>query len=106
MTTKQLIGTYSSGYTLSAVYSAVNVTSKASITGFQPSSGYSQGGVGLLMPQSATLTNAGAVRGGKGSYAYYQAHRLFPEGVADPTRRGNPRAPRAAPASFCIPAAP
>ena len=81
MTTKQLIGTYSSGYTLSAVYSAVNVTSKASVTGFQPSSGYSQGGVGLLMPQSATLTNAGAVRGGKGSYAYYQAHRLLPGGV-------------------------
>ena len=70
MTTKLLNGAHTGGYTLSAAYTGVVVNYGATVTGYNPIFSGS-GGVGLTLTFAASLTNIGAITGGRGTDAQF-----------------------------------
>ena len=67
MTSKILTGTYSAGYTLSAGFTDLTITSAAVVTGTTATTiGYG-GGVGVLVTFLAPVSNAGKLTGGDGA---------------------------------------
>jgi hypothetical protein len=77
MTIKTISGSYSNGYTLAPAYNGVDVTNTGSISGAAGQDGttsYSRdrgsnggdGGLGLVLPNGGSVTNSGAITGGKG----------------------------------------
>jgi hypothetical protein len=78
MTTRILTGTYSSGYTLSASYTALSIAASGVVHGVTATNFGYGGGVGVLVSFVAPVTNSGQVFGGGGAGGYPGSSKIAP----------------------------